>query len=156
VLSALFLSLIIGGLVAIAWRDPRSYGLGILCPTKRVLGVYCPGCGATRATFDLMHGMIGSAIANNPLAVFVGVPVLAWLVLNLALASITGRAWCMNIPRRAGSIAAAALVLYGIARNLPLSSLDVLRPPTYPTPATITNPTADQFDLAPAMAIPTR
>lgn len=50
----------------------------VLCPSKRFLGVDCPGCGLTRATQHFLHGEWDAALSYNPL-VLVAVPILALL-----------------------------------------------------------------------------
>jgi hypothetical protein len=129
--AALLLGLIVSGVVVIALRDPRAYGMGVLCPTRRLLGLYCPGCGTTRAAHDLLGGQPASAIANNPLAVFAGLPLLACLLVNLTFGAFWGFAWRISLPSRVGAVAVTVLVLYTIARNIPAERLDFLRPPPY-------------------------
>lgn len=38
----------------------------LLCPTKLLFGVPCPGCGMTRATISLLNGNVTEALATNP------------------------------------------------------------------------------------------
>jgi hypothetical protein len=56
-----------------------------LCLFKRMTGVACPSCGATRALLALLHGEIGNALYINPLG-FVLLPLLLilpwWLSLD--------------------------------------------------------------------------
>ncbi len=47
------------------------------CPTALFLGIPCPGCGLTRATFALLRGDVGAALRFHPL-VFVLTPLFAW------------------------------------------------------------------------------
>ena len=42
----------------------------VVCPTKLIWGVPCPGCGTTRATFLFMNGSIKDALMLNPNVVF--------------------------------------------------------------------------------------
>ena len=44
-------------------------------------GLYCPGCGSTRALYALLHGRPGEALAMNPLLLVV----LAWFAQGLLL-----------------------------------------------------------------------
>jgi hypothetical protein len=120
------------------WRSPRLWavGFGLLlaasflfwvnptqcrwlpsCAFHKLTGLYCPGCGSTRALHALLHGDVLTAMRFNILAV-IGLPVLAILACwrRLALRPVVG--W--------GALVIA--VLFGILRNLPLESLQVLRP----------------------------
>jgi hypothetical protein len=58
----------------------------IICPSRRFLGLECPGCGLTRATQHFLHGEWEVALDYNPLVVVV-VPILAvvWVVQLMAL-----------------------------------------------------------------------
>lgn len=52
----------------------------VLCPLKRLTGVPCPTCGATRAVLALVHGRFVESLQINPLVVLIicALPVL-WL-----------------------------------------------------------------------------
>lgn len=87
---------------AVATRSAQLLGLGALatavlvalpfplCPTARVLGVPCPGCGMTRASLALLRGHLREAVALHPLVPIV-LPLVAWLVGREALAFVRGR-----------------------------------------------------------------
>jgi hypothetical protein len=53
------------------------------CPLHALTGLYCPGCGSTRALHALLHGDVVQALAMNPLLVC-ALPVLAAMALNAA------------------------------------------------------------------------
>lgn len=53
------------------------------CPLHAWTGLYCPGCGSTRALHALLHGDVAQALAMNPLLVCL-LPVLAAMALNAA------------------------------------------------------------------------
>lgn len=101
-------------LAAVSPHTPGRYGT---CPSLWLLGVYCPGCGALRATYDLVHLDLAGAWSMNPLWVLV-----APFVVLAALAWVR-RAWQ---GRRLGDVSAwmwiAPLVVaigYAVLRNLP-------------------------------------
>lgn len=58
----------------------------IVCPSRRFLGLECPGCGLTRATQHFLHGEWEVALDYNPLVVVV-VPLLGlvWTAQLIAL-----------------------------------------------------------------------
>ena len=101
-------------LAAVSPHTPGQYGT---CPSLLLLGVYCPGCGALRATYDLAHLDLVSAWSMNPLWVLV-VPVVvfawvawvrrAWLGRRLG----TFEPWMWIVPLVVG-------LAYGVLRNLP-------------------------------------
>ena len=66
------------GLV-LAVRDPRT-STYVPCPLHAVTGLWCPGCGATRAFGDLVRGDVASAMSSNALAVvLLAIAVALWI-----------------------------------------------------------------------------
>jgi hypothetical protein len=115
--------------------DPFDGGPGLACPFHAATGWWCPGCGATRATWLLLHGDLGGVVHHNllylPALVFLG---LRWLHTAAPVAT----AWLPNavrdpstIPTGAMRVVVAVIVAFTVARNLPL--LDWLAPPPVPT-----------------------
>ena len=102
------------------------------CYFHALTGLHCPGCGATRAAYALLHGNLGEAFHQNALAVL-AFPFLAYFA---------GRAlwrWANAIP--APPVAPASpwavrltlflvpvVVTFGIVRNLPWSPFNLLAP----------------------------
>jgi hypothetical protein len=66
------------------WRiDPATTHALPPCPLHALTGLYCPGCGSTRALHALLHADFAQAMAMNPLLVL-ALPVLAAMALNAA------------------------------------------------------------------------
>ncbi|MDA1106685.1 MAG: DUF2752 domain-containing protein [Planctomycetota bacterium] len=128
--AALGLCLVAAILLALWSRDPRTYGIGDLCPSKRFLGIYCPGCGGTRAIHDLTHLEWGRAFACNPLLVLVGTPTALWFGLGMGMVVFFGRRPSLTLPPAAWSIFTATVLAYWILRNFPSPDLECLRPPS--------------------------
>ena len=129
--AALLLALCVAALLAVAAKDPRTHGMGVLGPSRRFLGIYCPGCGSTRAMYDLMHGEPASAVRNNPLMVFPGLLVLGCFLASLISTVAFGYAFRLRTPSWVGYTVAAFLLAYCMLRNVPAESLEFLRPPAY-------------------------
>lgn len=129
-LASILLFVLAAGLLAIALKDPRTHGLGVLCPSRRFLGIYCPGCGSTRATHDLLHGDFARAFRSNPLFVLLGAPLLVVATGSLAWIVACGERIAVRIPYWLGISIAAVLVCYGVARNIPGEAFERLRPPS--------------------------
>lgn len=87
------------------------------CPFHWATGLYCPGCGASRAVHLLLHGRLIAAFNMNPLLVL-SLPFLAALLLRPRWAYLTWVPW----------FAAAMLVAFGILRNLPVWPFDLMAP----------------------------
>ncbi len=105
--------------------DPGDGGVFLPCPFRTLTGLWCPGCGLTRATHHLLRGDVAQALRFN---LFVGV-VLATLVAVWVvwMRSATGRTsgWATRVPVRAQIVAAAVLLAFAVVRNLP--GIDGLR-----------------------------
>lgn len=108
--------------------DPATSGVFPPCPVRYLTRWYCPGCGSLRALHQLLHGNLRAAWAMNPLTMML-LPFLAYGLASFSLFEFRGR----GLPQpflRAVWIQAlcAAIVLFGIARNLPLYPFDLLAP----------------------------
>jgi hypothetical protein len=112
------------------WRfDPADWHLP-LCGLYATSGLYCPGCGAIRATHELLHGRLWAAWHYNalwvvllPLAAYAAAAELRYLHCGRLLPGNPARsvwAWV--------AIAAAAAVFF-VLRNLPLMPFLLLAPP---------------------------
>ena len=100
--------------------DPNQVGSPLPpCPLRALTGIYCPGCGSTRALYDLLHGNVTGALAMNPVLV-----VLLPLLLLMALrAGDLLPTWppferVLAVARRPRAWL-WLLLGYGVLRNLP-------------------------------------
>ena len=108
-----------GGLIVLrALTLPRnSPGLPDLCPLHRTTGLWCPLCGGTRATRELMHGDLGAAMGYNPFALVLEAVVIV-LVARWLLASARGLRRPL-VTGREGILLGVALAVFAVVRNLP-------------------------------------
>jgi hypothetical protein len=112
----------------VLWRIDSAAHPGSLppCPVFALTGLFCPGCGSTRAMHALLHGDLPRAFAMNPLMV-VAIPLLA-----LMAASRTGwsaaAAACATLRLHSARGWAIALLGYAVARNLPWAPFSALAP----------------------------
>jgi hypothetical protein len=114
------------GAVYVAAVTPGT-GRTIPCPFHAATGLWCPGCGMTRAVHLLARGDLAGAIAFNlfvPLVV-VGSVVGWW---SWFAAQTWGRPvrWPARVDARWWFGLGALFALYGVLRNLP--GLDALAP----------------------------
>ena len=108
-----------GGLIVLrALTLPRnSPGLPDLCPLHRTTVLWCPLCGGTRATRELMHGDLWAAMGYNPFALVLEVVVMV-LVARWLLAWLRGQRRPL-VTGREGILLGVALAVFAVVRNLP-------------------------------------
>jgi len=95
-------------------------GFGLPCIWNMCTGLYCPGCGGTRAARALLHLDIAKAFHYNA-AFVVLLPGIAAYFGALAYSYIRyGRdAITRKVPSRLLWCVLAAVLLFGVLRNLP-------------------------------------
>lgn len=97
----------IGALVLYRF-EPTPQSLYPSCVFHMLTGLQCPGCGATRAAYHLLHGDIAGAFAFNQLILVLG-PFLIAAAFWPRLVTKPKVAWTL----------AVVVIAYGVVRNLP-------------------------------------
>ncbi|SEO26441.1 Protein of unknown function [Amphibacillus marinus] len=107
------LSLVGGGILYLKVLSPY-FGIHIPCPFYSVTGLYCPGCGITRASLAILNGDLHQAFRYN-MVIFLVLPL---LLINYLLEQ--------KGHRQASKLLLTSLlvitILFGILRNIPLFS----------------------------------
>jgi len=111
--------------------DPAHHAVYPQCLLYKTTGIYCAGCGATRAVYALLHGRVLDALHDNALFV-AALPVLIYIIGTHLLTAWRANAWPQvdvdgRVWRR---VLAAIVVMIGFMalRNLPGAPFDWLRP----------------------------
>lgn len=109
--------------------DPAST-TGIYPPSlvRKFTGFYCPGCGATRAMHQFLHGNWQTALSLNLLMVAFLIYIIYW---SIALpVRIYLKIDLPTIILKTNAIKAIALIviLFGILRNIPIFPFSWLAP----------------------------
>ena len=98
------------------------------CPFFWLTGYYCPGCGTLRAYHQVLRGDPVSAMGLNPMTVL-ALPAIVYALASMWLMGYRGRGLPQpRLTTNAGWGVAAALVIFGVVRNLPLEALEWMRP----------------------------
>jgi hypothetical protein len=98
--------------------DPATHGFYPVCRFHQWTGWNCPGCGATRAAYALLHGNLTLALRDNALLTLAPVALLVragWL----AVARWSRRPVPVLIPANGIWAAVAIALVFAILRNLP-------------------------------------
>src|SRR5476651_2648978 len=103
--------------------DPSRHAVYPQCLLYNATGLYCAGCGATRAIHALLHGRVIEALHDNALFV-AALPLLLYVAGFYALAAWRANAWPKisidgrKLARR-GIVLFLLMVGFMILRNLP-------------------------------------
>jgi glucose-6-phosphate-specific signal transduction histidine kinase len=107
------------GILAIAGASYLALtyvGLRISCPIHSLTGVFCPGCGSTRAARALLRGDLELAIHNNALLLISPVLVLAGVLISKYSKN---RIWLYLFL----SLLLAVVIAFTVLRNQPGSEI---------------------------------
>ncbi len=130
-LFVFLVGLVVGG---IAWaallsrKHPSDYGFLPACPSHTYLGIYCPGCGSTRATHHLLNGRPLESFRCNPLVLPL-LPLVLFLLVRFFGEALTKRSWRLPGEVWLGWILLVAFLFLFVVRNISWSIFDVFRPP---------------------------
>ncbi len=122
-----------GGATAFLFAvDPSRHAVYPQCLLYNATGIYCAGCGATRALYALLHGRVLVALQDNALLI-AALPLILYVVGTYAMAAWSANAW-PRLPVDARQLAWRALAIFAVmvafmvARNLPGTPFEWLRP----------------------------
>ena len=105
--------------------DPAEGGVFPVCPTRTVLGLDCPGCGALRGTHDLLRGDVVAALDHNLLLpLLLALPALALVLWLRPLVGLPEQR--LRVPRAVLVAGLTLAVAFAVLRNLPVAGLEFL------------------------------
>lgn len=104
-------------------------GVPLACPIYECTGLYCPGCGAGRACYSILHGQFYRAFRFNPLMVIL----LPWIVIYYLICImqwlIRGKeTFSGKISWKIPAFILGIVLLYGIIRNIHVYPFTLLAP----------------------------
>ena len=126
VLTVSVLLAMAAGLV-LFYFDPRQYHFYPVCFFHQTTGLLCPGCGALRASHQLLHGHLAAAFRFNPVLV-VSLPILVWLGTSYGLQKRGNQATSLNVRSFWLWLILVAMLVVSVLRNLPGAPFTMLRP----------------------------
>jgi len=112
--------------------DPTRHAVYPQCFLYQATGIYCAGCGATRALYALLHGRVLTVLHDNALFVAL-LPFLLAAGGAYAWKSWRANAWAETRVEgrtlaRAGLVFFLIMLVFMVARNLPGPAFEWLRP----------------------------
>ena len=118
----------LAGAAFLYYHSPEE-NMWLMCIIYMLSGYYCPGCGAGRVCYSILHGRLYQAFRYNPLLCLL----LPWLVLYLCICMIQ---WLLygretisqRIPVWVVYVILAIVILYGILRNIEIYPFSLLAP----------------------------
>ena len=119
---------IIGGGVALFFLNPSEHSFFPKCALYMATGFSCPGCGSTRALYQLTHGDVLEAMRLNPgLMALITLGITDYV--RFVVSVIRGNPFQTLFGRLKllGALMGVMLV-YGVIRNLPWQLFESLAP----------------------------
>jgi hypothetical protein len=113
--------------VVLFYFDPRQYHFYPVCFFHQTTGLLCPGCGALRATHQLLHGHLAAAFRFNPMLI-VSLPFLLWLGARFSLQKARHQPLSLGLRLGWLWLILAAVLIVSVLRNLPAAPFALLRP----------------------------
>jgi hypothetical protein len=98
--------------------DPGTHGFYPACAFHNLTGLNCPGCGATRALYALLHGNFSAAMRDNALFVLALAALAVW-VGRFGILKWQHQPASLNVPPTVLWAFLFLAVIFGVARNLP-------------------------------------
>jgi len=96
----------------------KAYNIGFDCVVNRFTGLYCAGCGMTRAVYSLIQLDFYQAFRYNVLSIIL-LPIIILYVLFEIYAKVFDKTNIMNrIPSWIWYTIAIVVVVFGIIRNI--------------------------------------
>ena len=119
------------GLFSVLRHFPPETSTGYWrCPLHEHTGLFCAGCGGTRALSRLCRGDLLGALRMNCLVVLLLLPALAYTLLSCLFRFLHGA--YLPWPRVSARMMLGVIiviVLFGVLRNIPVMPFSYLAPP---------------------------
>lgn len=96
-----------------------NYNMGLMCVFNKITGLYCPGCGMTRAVFSMMDLEFYQAFRYNIFSIML-LPVLIIYFVGEIYGWLFSRKNPIDtkIPKLFWIIIVVLMLMYGILRNI--------------------------------------
>lgn len=133
-IKALIIIFVLGFSAALAsiylyFNSPFEKSVFPPCIFRSVLKLYCPGCGGTRATYELLHGNVLKAFRYNSLYIL-SIPFIIYLVLLILDINVNGKPLLPKLNMSKSAVIALFIIIFGywILRNINIFPFTLLAP----------------------------
>lgn len=109
---------VIGAGAMVFFFNPSTHGFYPTCLFHALTGLYCPGCGGTRALYALLHGHFRLALKDNALFMLALAVVAVWSARFVWLKS-RSRPAAFNVPPKVLWMSLVLALVFTVVRNLP-------------------------------------
>jgi hypothetical protein len=112
---------VLGSGAVLFFFNPGTHGFYPVCLFHRLTGWNCPGCGGTRAAYQLLHGHLLNALRDNALFVLMLVALTmygGWFVVR----KIRRRPATLTVPPTVLWAFLIVAIVFSVLRNLPAFS----------------------------------
>ena len=98
--------------------NPSTNGFYPVCQFHKLTGLNCPGCGATRALYALLHGNFPLALKDNALFVLTLAALAIWSA-RFILKKLKNRPATLDVPPKFLWGFLVVAFVFAVARNMP-------------------------------------
>ncbi len=109
---------VLGSGAVLFFFDPTQHGFYPICVFHKLTGWNCPGCGATRAAYQLLHGHLLRALRDNALFVLMLTGLAIW-GLHWTVRKMRNRLATFNVPAGVWWGFLIVALVFTVLRNLP-------------------------------------
>jgi len=112
---------VLGSGAVLFFFNPSTHGFYPVCLFHKLTGLNCPGCGGTRAAYQLLHGRLLLALRDNALFILA----LAGLMVRglwFAVRKIRRQPATLAVQPKALWVFLAIAIAFSVLRNLPAFS----------------------------------
>ena len=121
--------LAVGGIALVLLLRPEGSGFGLPCVVHRLTGLFCPGCGSSRALGSLLRLELYQAFRWNPLVVMLLPFALFYLVWgSVSWVRVGHNTLDDRIPSKLLWAILAVTLIFFVLRNLPWHPFTLLQP----------------------------
>ena len=120
--------ILVAGAVSLFFFDPSKYIFFPKCAFNIATGYFCPGCGSSRALYQLTHGNVLEALRLNPGVIFLLVMGVIDFGRYIRSVKISQPFYTLFANLWLVISLVVGMLLYAVARNLPWTPFTGLAP----------------------------